>query len=299
MKARLQFADPITSSREEIQRQFHLIRGLERATAAGNVEALHDLRVALRRLRVLLRALAEPLAYTRAAALERRWQHFADELSPLRDADVWRGMLRELPGVTPSFRCRVTARLRQERIHPAEVLLGAIWPRLKCDTRQLLTRSLPAALTKAGRLAVEEGLRSAWGQACARTAKLARNSHLAALEAAHKLRIACRRARYLAEFFATAVEGKKNALAWQRVGEDYRALQNALGRTHDADVLLEFLHAAHLRPPTAVTRELHKRRAAGVRQFKKTWRKMAEQGKGHARGIAASREHTLVPVRHA
>ena len=275
MKARLQFADPIASSREELRRQFQSIIGQEKATAVGEGEALHDLRVALRRLRILLRALGEPLEHTRAAALERRWQYFADELGPLRDADVWRALLRELSSALPAFRQRVTTRLRQERAHPVEVLLGVTWPRLKRDTQQLLAKPLPAALATAGRRAVEKALRRAWEQASTRAAKLAREGHLAEIEPAHKLRIACRRARYLAEFFATAVKGENNVLAWQRIASDYRALQNALGQTHDADMLLEFLHDARLRPPTNLTTALRSRRNRGIAQFKTAWKKLA------------------------
>lgn len=275
MKARFQFANPSTSSRTELQRQFRLILSLEKATAVGKVEALHDLRVALRRLRVLLRALVEPLAHTHAAALELRWQQFADELSPLRDADVWRGLLRELPGVTPAFRQRVYARLRAERTTPAKVLKTSIWSRLKRDTRALLGRQLATALAGAGNNKIEKALSRAWERATKRTNELACNRHLKDIALAHKLRIACRRARYLAEFFATAVEGKKNIQVWQRIAEDYRALQNALGRTHDADVLLEFLHDARLRPPSRLTNALRSQRNNGITQFKAAWKKLA------------------------
>ncbi len=272
MKARFQLANPAARCRAELQRQFALIQGLEKATATGKVEALHDLRVALRRLRVLLRALAGLLEHTGAEEIERRWQSFADDLSPLRDADVWRGLLRELPGVTPAFRHRVHTRLRRERGRPAAVLRLPAWSRLKRATKALLARQLPAALIKAGEKQITSELQRAWKQASARAAKLARNRQLAKVEPAHKLRIACRRVRYLAEFLALAVEGKKNRQAWQLLAGDYRALQNALGRTHDADVLLEFLHEARLRPPAALVRELRHRRVNGVRQFKKLWR---------------------------
>ncbi|MCX7007282.1 MAG: CHAD domain-containing protein, partial [Kiritimatiellaeota bacterium] len=82
MKLRIQFADAVASITHELQRQFRLLLEAEKAAALGEVAALHDLRVALRRMRVLLRALAEPLERTDAAALERRWQHFARDVSP-------------------------------------------------------------------------------------------------------------------------------------------------------------------------------------------------------------------------
>jgi CHAD domain-containing protein len=276
MKLRIQFADAAASLARELQRQFRLMLDTERPAAVGEAVALHDLRVAMRRLRALLSALEDPLARTDAAALERRWQHFSRALNPMRDADVWRGLLRELPGVTPAFQRRVMALLRRKRPHPAQLLGSYTWARLKRDTQILLDTALPAALAKPGRDArPTPALRRCWKKITARAAARAADRHLAQMDRAHKVRIACRRARYLADFLAATVTGRKERRAWAQAARRYRAAQDALGQTHDADVLLEFLHAAKLRPPAALTAELQARRTAGLANFSKAWKKIA------------------------
>ena len=151
MKLRIQFADAAASITQELRQQFQRLLATERAVLASDVVALHDLRVSIRRLRVLLRALEDPLAQTTATALEHRWQHFSNELSPLRDADVWRCMLRELPGVTPHFLRQALARLKTDRARPDALLRSPTWARLNRDTQLLLDKALPAALAIPGK----------------------------------------------------------------------------------------------------------------------------------------------------
>ncbi|MCX7007283.1 MAG: CHAD domain-containing protein, partial [Kiritimatiellaeota bacterium] len=195
--------------------------------------------------------------------------------SPLRDADVWRGLLRELPGVTPVFRHRVTVRLKQKRAHPAELLASYTWARLKHDTQLLLDETIPAALAKPGRrIRPTPALRRCWEKCTVRAAKLAADPHWKQMEQVHKIRISCRRARYLAEFFAASVMGRKDRRAWTQTALRYRAAQDALGRTHDADVLLEFLLNSNLHPPAALVAELQTRRTAGLAKFSRAWGKM-------------------------
>lgn len=275
MKLRLQFADAAASIAQELQQQFRRLLATERGVIADDVVALHDLRVSIRRLRVLLRALESPLAQTTATALEHRWQKFSDDLSPLRDADVWRGMLRALPGVTPAFLRQAMALLKKNRAHPGRLLRSHTWARLKRDTQFLLDKSLPVALAKPGKLTrPTPALRRCWKDCVARAAKRAGHPRWKELERAHKLRIACRRARYLAEFFAAASAGKKDRRLWEQTARRYRAAQSALGQTHDADVLLEFLLNSTLPTPAALTAELQKRRTAGLAKFGRVWKKM-------------------------
>jgi len=276
MKLRIQFADAAASLGQELQRQLQRLLDTEQAAAAGDITALHDLRVAMRRLRMLLRALEEPLVQTAATALERRWQQCSRDLSPLRDADVWRGLLRELPGVTPAFLRRVQAALKRAHAHPADVLRSPAWSRLKRDTQRFLEEALPAALARPGRRTrPTPALRRCWKECVARAAKRAAHPRWKELERAHKLRIACRRARYLADFFATTIDGVKERRAWKYTALHYRAAQNALGQTHDADVLLDFLLNTNLHPPAAVIAELRARRTAGLARFSRAWKKIA------------------------
>ena len=276
MKPRIQFADAAASITQELRQQFQRLLATERAVIACDSVALHDLRVSIRRLRVLLRALEEPLARTTATALEHRWQHFSNALSPLRDADVWRGMLRELPGVTPAFLRQAAALLKKNPARPGALLRSPTWARLKRDTQLLLDKALPLALAKPGaHMRPTPALRRAWKECAARAVKRAAHPRWKELERAHNLRIACRRARYLAEFFAAAVADRQERRRWQQLAARYRAAQSALGQTHDADVLLEFLLNSALRPPAALIARLRARRTAGLAKFRKAWKKLA------------------------
>lgn len=275
MKLRLQFADAAASIAQELQQQFRRLLATERSVIAGDMPALHDLRVSIRRLRVLLRALEEPLSQTAASAIEHRWQRFSDDLSPLRDADVWRDMLRTLPGVTPLFQRQAVALLNRKCAHPRQPLRSHTWARLKRDTRLLLNQGIPGALSTPGKHGrPTPALRRCWKKFSAQAAKRATHPHWKETERAHKLRIACRRARYLAEFFAGASADRKTRQLWQQTARRYRAAQAALGQTHDADVLLEFLLNSKLSPPAALISELRKRHTAGLAKFSRIWRKL-------------------------
>ena len=85
---------------------------------------------------------------------------------------------------------------------------------------------------------------------------------------AHLLRIACRRARYMAEFF-TATLGKPAA----RLARQLKAVQDVLGDIHDCDICLAHLRRAPLSPPELVA-ELNRRRRAHVARFGKVWNRL-------------------------
>ncbi|TAN35779.1 MAG: CHAD domain-containing protein [Verrucomicrobia bacterium] len=257
----------IKAWQRETQHLFRLICKLERATAVGDVNALHDLRVAIRRLRVLLRALEKPLARTNAKRVAKRWQQFTRELSPLRDVDVWRNLLQALSAATPAFRRRVLGRLDGKHDNRASLLASRIWSQLKRDTHTLLATEIPMIFTAATQ--PDRVLGKAWEEAITRTAQLARSHQLAQPDVAHKVRIACRRARYLAEFFALVARHGKTQRAWLKTAQRYQAAQAALGQTHDTDTLLEFLHTQRLRLPAKLRAALVKRRNQGLVQFRR------------------------------
>lgn len=249
----------------EVRRQFQKIRKLERATAAGHGDALHDLREAIRRLRVMLCAMKKPLARTTAQALARRWHRFLRSLNPARDAEVWRVLLGELPGVTLLFQHRLLKRWAQERRSLVSLLESHTLQGLKRDTRALLNTEIATALTPAAK--PDRALRKAWEQAT-RATRLAQRRQIAQPAVAHKVRIACRRARYLAEYFSVAAGDSPDGPAWVRIAKRYQAAQNALGQTHDIDTLLDFLQAQRLRPTGELRAALVHRRAQGLIRFR-------------------------------
>lgn len=68
----------------------HLLANLDCARSGAHPEGIHQVRVATRRLRTVLKMLAPVLPQARAAALERQLGDLAGALSPVRDLDVFR-----------------------------------------------------------------------------------------------------------------------------------------------------------------------------------------------------------------
>ena len=63
---------------------------------AGRIEPLHDMRVAIRRLRNLLKAFRKALPRPEADALEARFRRLSKKLGPARDMDVWMRALKSM-----------------------------------------------------------------------------------------------------------------------------------------------------------------------------------------------------------
>jgi CHAD domain-containing protein len=186
-------AGPGRSARAQLRAATRAARRLARGN--DDPEVLHDLRVALRRLRSLLRSHPALLAHGRHAH-RRRLKRLARATNPARDADVLLALLgryrtagaRDLGAAIAQERVRAYEQLR------AEVIPGllALAPRLESALRPALPAGAVAAVRR------EAGARA--GELLARFA-----AQLAALAApddhagVHAARITGKRLRYLLE----------------------------------------------------------------------------------------------------
>lgn len=231
----------------------------ERFHDPGDAEALHDFRVALRRLRSTLRHYAPQLEDGPKRADRRRVRDLARATGAPRDAEVlivlverWRG---ELGGVEAPGAEWMLTRLRDRREAAARELLREVGADFAKASRRLERRlgeyrarvdpdrawaEPPCAETVRGRLlAGVEELR----------AHLEAVRDVADQEEAHEARIAAKRLRYLLEPFAREVDGLTGLL------RRLRRLQELLGDMHDAEVAwgeaaagLEALGASAVQP---------------------------------------------------
>ena len=222
-------------------------RARARLEDRSDPEALHDFRVALRRLRSLLRAFRSAVHDLAPPALRRRLRRFARATGESRDLEVqllW--LAEQLPALTTRQRtgarwvmarlerrqqeanARLAARV-QKRFEPLVERLGeamAPAPRGAGDDQ---AESLPAGDLVA-KVLVEE------------TGTLARQ--LGAIQSigneaeAHAARIAVKRLRYLIEPFHHELPGAPAAI------ERLKALQDILGDLHDSHRIAEELNAA-------------------------------------------------------
>lgn len=264
-------ADWPDAVRGMIAGQIRVMGASERGLGDGPVEAVHDLRVAIRRIRTLLRAFRKPLAGTGAGTLERRLQRLSKSLGPARDADIWLRFLLTDPAVRPlaarrawpAFLAREEAARGRRRRAAGRILAGEPSQRLCRDLERFMD-SLNPTRRRFAPLA-EKALK----RQLARVAERSRIGPRFAPGPVHRLRIACRRARYLAEFFGPVLGADVRRLARQM-----RAVQNVLGDLHDRDVCAARLRRAAGPLPAAAAAALADERRRDLERFRKAWKRV-------------------------
>lgn len=201
--------------------------------------ALHDVRVAVRRLRAVLELL-DPETYPRLKAAGRALKAFTVLLGPRRELDVFLELLEGLRGQAAFDLQRATAehlmtgldRRRQKAARRISGGLGKVDP---LDwTRLLAVDSLPSPFhAPPAREAAWDLLRAALEPALEALRDLDRSEDV---EALHAARVRLKRARYRAEVLAGVFPGPAPAFLGR-----LKSLQDALGRHHDMALLEAFL----------------------------------------------------------
>ncbi len=265
---------------EIVGEQARVLRGARRGARAGDADAVHDMRVASRRIRAALRIFEPCLVAPRG--LRRRVRKLAGALGDVRDLDVMaallshqrpdrlgaaeRRRLEDLVFALGKDRERARRRLAQRL---AGDRFRALARRLERLARHPEVREGPEADAPAGRGLDEAVTRLA--EAIARQPAMAEVAPDA--EALHALRIAFKRLRYALEFHAGA-----GGLAYDTELAIARGMQDCLGELHDTDVLLARLAdggGAFAGPWPHLVRQLETARLALLRRFavlRKRWR---------------------------
>lgn len=224
---------------------------LEAAAAAcarladpADSEALHDFRVAMRRLRSLLRAYRPWLGDTLPRKLRRKLGKLVARSGPARDAEVQLAWLREhrhkvgdaeRPGV--QWLVEYLATRRDSEYLELREALPATFSRLRRRLLARLDRAAGADAELFGAAAAQRLQESAADF----QAHMEQVHDAADEEEIHYARIAGKRLRYLLEPLAGQLAGGKALVM------ELRALQDLMGEIHDCQVLgSELLHAAEL-----------------------------------------------------
>jgi len=211
----------------------------EAMLAHDNPEYLHQLRVGWRRLRSLLK-LAAPFAPVESLApLEEELRWLGSVLGPARDYDVFG--LETLPKVAAEFRGRrEIARLRARMTRRRRQLSGIARKAVATPRFQQLLLALGAffaTLARAPGSAPAPTLARDWigpvlQQRHDKLSRRARRIHRVGAADRHRARVAAKRLRYAAEFFAPLFSAKR--------AEAYIAalskLQSVLGRLNDFEI---------------------------------------------------------------
>ena len=199
-----------------------------------SVEGLHQLRVGLRRLEVSLQVFGQAFQQPWLEELRGRAKVLSSRLGPARDLDVFLEELLAAPAKALSGNdAELFAPLRAEAEEARDkawkqasaCVLGGDFAVFLDDVAGLAQSRLP--LARDNRLKPMAGKMLARQAARARKRGRAARSHEAG--DLHRLRIALKKLRYSAEFFAALYKRKKV----KRYLAQVKKLQEALGRLHD------------------------------------------------------------------
>ncbi|HEX3554720.1 MAG TPA: CHAD domain-containing protein [Thermoanaerobaculia bacterium] len=207
---------------------------------ADDAEALHDFRVALRRLRSCLRAYDDLLKDSVPKKLAKRLKRLAGATGPGRDAEVqleWlRGRSSHLGSQQRQGHAWLVARLHGRRRDAYGDLLEEVdryFPDLDGDLRRNLSVYRTKVFLGAGAPPSTLGKVTAGilrDQVAELEAHLAKVEQAEDQEEAHRARISAKRVRYLLEPFAEELEAG-------HLIKRFKTLQDLLGDLHDSHVL--------------------------------------------------------------
>lgn len=231
--------------------------------AADDPEAIHDFRVALRRLRTVLRPARRVFGKRRMREIAGEIRRFAQATGALRDEEVLRETLSALelpPRAAQDLAGWMAGRARQERARRRGVVAmlampdGPRGPSLDTALAHLERRigRLRRADVRTGALA-EETIARAFAEVSALAESNVRDVALM-----HALRIRWKRLRYPAELFAPAL-----GEAGETIAKSSARMQKRLGELHDIDqALVRVGRARGLPEPSVATirRALHRAR---------------------------------------
>jgi inorganic triphosphatase YgiF len=217
----------------------------EPATIRRDAEALHQMRIAVRRLRAAISLFSDVVSDDRVGTIKTELRWFARELGPARDLDALliealrplRKQHQNEPGLVSISKMFARRRLRayrraQDAVQSARfrtlVLDAAEWVEagswsMSEDPLMRSRREMPIKSYAAEQLSLRRR------KIRRRGAKIGRLNP----EQLHGLRIQVKKARYAVEFFSSVYGGNKSAKRCKKVVSSLRQLQNCLGGLND------------------------------------------------------------------
>ncbi len=250
---------------------------VDEAVRGVDAEALHTIRVAIRRLRLLLRHFKPVLRSPLTGPILETLGELGRTLGPARDADVWIEFLQQHDAarhrIRPnrSWRMFFDAQIERRRFEYAVVrryLRGSRFMSLRRRMAQLLRVELPGLVRQPPPASLpvfaEKRFRKIV-KAALKKRKLRKRDDPSAL---HDLRIALRKARYTGEFFEPVLDEPLI-----RLRRRIRKTEQTLARIHDLDMALDHLRAQGI-TPRALIRSLQQQRRQRMRDIEPAWKKL-------------------------
>lgn len=267
---------------DELSTHVQALRAHEAGARAGrDPEHLHEMRVAVRRLRAILRASRDLFDARWVERLRSELDWLGGRLGLVRDLDILDAYLRPrlaaLEGAEHRAGQRVLRRLSADRARAQADLNAALdnprYPRILEQLETFLSRP-PAA---ASDVSLPDVAATEWKRLRKAVQKLPGRPSADDL---HAVRIKVKRARYAAEL-ARAAAGERG----KRFINQAKKLQDILGDLQDAVVIEQYLHDAidHTEPAQALGKDLvkrqRKRRKKARAAFFEEWPKLKRRGR--------------------
>jgi len=269
------------AARRLMFRQFRIVTmNVEGALRGEDPEHLHDIRVAIRRLRALLRAFRKPLTGTSAEELDLELKELNNALGTPRDLDVWVEFLRSTKVQRNVARNRrwKTFIAHQQALRRLQLptvrrhLGGPRFRALRFKLGRFLRTELPRRIEQSPPGLVPAIARSAMRKALRRALKLSAMRKSESPEDLHRLRIALRRVRYFGQFFATLL-----GPPFPELTERTQAVEQVLGRIHDLDVSIARVQREGPPPPRLLAKHLRQRRDKAVVKLARLWQRFDDR----------------------
>lgn len=217
----------------------HLLRNYRLMVDARDAEALHQCRVALRRLRIAAAIFSPIVDADETALLMAQWKAVADALGHGRSLDVVIARVVREEAVDPQYVHPAKAslvRLREGAYGEIGALVGtASFQRLLFDTALWIERGAKRRTVRSarGRDKLPAFASNTIRRQRARLKKPVRKMKLLGPKERHRLRIKVKRMRYTTEFFSSVLKTRGTAKRLRAFLMLQEALQDQLGDLND------------------------------------------------------------------
>ncbi|HUK83714.1 MAG TPA: CHAD domain-containing protein [Verrucomicrobiae bacterium] len=270
-----------------------IVADVDGAVVGDDPEHLHRIRVAIRRLRSLLRAFRKYLPDT--GPIDETLRLFGDALGPARDLDVWVAFLRseEITHVMQDNRRWRAFIQHHEQVRGLQrptvrrELRGARFHALRRRMAKLLRTELPLLVWARPPVLLEEFAAKKFLKELRRVRALAPLRHSSSPEKLHCLRVALRRARYLGEFFGPVL-GLNAAKLTRRLHQ----VERPLAQIHDLDVGFSLLQHSGPASPRVFAELLRAHREQQRRLVGLAWPRFVALEKKTRHGLQAKPKQT-------
>jgi inorganic triphosphatase YgiF len=215
----------------------------EPGVCAGDAEALHQMRIGLRRLRAAITGFAKVSADSEQARIKAELKAATNKLGPARDLDVFAAdVLKHLSETGAGEREFAEASreftLRRKKTYAAlaKFVRSNRFRRTLLDIAEWVETG-PWARTRAG---TDRPIKKHAANVLAKLRKQIRNKrrdlHQLDARARHKLRIRAKKLRYMIEFFGDVFPDHKNVKTREAALKSLKKLQDTLGSLNDIAV---------------------------------------------------------------